>query len=248
MKSIVVSVDYHDLLEITLSRNIRHFDKTLVVTNTKDYQTYSVAKNLGAEVYQTDAFYKFGASFNKGLAMELGLQKLGKDGWIVVWDADTLFPDSIDIPNKEIGKLYGARRKVAYNESQFNFNALAKAEYYNDINEIPGYFQMFHADDPAIKDKEYWYPVTWRHAGGCDSFFQTKWRGENKVWADFWVIHYGEPGQNWHGRYTDFLDGSKPPDYITRAKKQQSLFEIRKEYGITDYERITKTQATEKKE
>jgi hypothetical protein len=242
MKSIVVSVDYHDILAITLPANARHFEKTVVVTTPDDIKTHKIVEGVeNAELFKTDVFYKFGATFNKGLALELGFNQLGRDGWIVVWDADTLFPDSIDIPDKEIGKLYGARRKVAYNEYQFNHNFMMKcADFYPDENEIPGYFQMFHAADPALKNCKYWYPVHWKHAGGCDSYFQMRWRGPDKIWADFWVIHYGDPGKNWHGRYTPFLDGTTHPDAKARQAKQDGLFINRKLNGITESEKINR--------
>jgi len=249
VKSIVVSVDYHDLLAITLPKNSQHFEKTLVVTAPHDEKTIRTAEQIpNVEVLKTDAFYQLGATFNKGCAMEIGLRRLGKDGWIVVWDADTLFPDSIDIPDKQIGKLYGARRKVAHNKHWLNFSALEDESFYPDEGEIPGYFQMFHAEDPVLKNRDIWYPVDWKHAGGCDSYFQMPWEPQNKIWADFWVIHYGEPGKTWHGRYTDFLDGTKPPDAEKRMQAQDNLFLQRQAHGITKAERITWDDTSQSKE
>jgi len=216
VKSIVVSVDYHDLLAITLPKNSQHFEKTLVVTAPHDEKTIRTAEQIpNVEVLKTDAFYQLGATFNKGCAMEIGLRRLGKDGWIVVWDADTLFPDSIDIPDKQIGKLYGARRKVAHNKHWLNFSALEDESFYPDEGEIPGYFQMFHAEDPVLKNRDIWYPVD------C---------------------------KNWHGRYTDFLDGTKPPDAEKRMQAQDNLFLQRQAHGITKAERITWDDTSQSKE
>ena len=97
MKAIIVSVDYSDILAITLPYNRHHFDEVLVVTSPKDVDTAKVAGANGAEVFVTDSFYDDGASFNKWKALEEGFNVLGRYGWICNMDADVLWPRSIRV-------------------------------------------------------------------------------------------------------------------------------------------------------
>ena len=81
-------------------------------------------------------------------------------------------------------------------------------EIHRNVNEFAGYSQIFHASDPVLGNAP-WHETNWKHAGGADSFFQRKWKKENKIRPDFEVLHLGHAGRNWCGRTTDYLDGSK---------------------------------------
>src|SRR5580692_269178 len=94
MKAILVSVDYADILAVTLPYNRHHFDEVYVVT-TPGSEDGRVAKQLGAEVWGTTAFYDDGAVFNKWKALEEALDVMGRDGWLCVMDADVLWPKTV---------------------------------------------------------------------------------------------------------------------------------------------------------
>lgn len=111
--SITVCVNYSDILAITLQNNVKHFDRTVVITDSKDIKTQDLCQEYpNVDVYITDAFYANGAKFNKGLAMEQGLDYLGRDGWICIWDADIVMPDNLDLSQCKIGNLYSPHRRI----------------------------------------------------------------------------------------------------------------------------------------
>lgn len=92
---------------------------------------------------------------------------------------------------------------------------------------FPGYFHLFHADAQALKrskrfeeeemaypgecvldgytpprefvDDLPWYDVTFKHAGGGDGFFQSRWPKDRKVRLPDPVMHLGPRDTNWFG-------------------------------------------------
>lgn len=235
MRSITVCVEYDDFLAITLPRNRRHFDHTLVVTSPADARTRAVAKSHGCEVYTTDVFYAGGAHFNKGAAMEEGFDVLGRKGWIVVWDADIVMPGHLWQPTDK-NCLYTPARRILEDPRQFSddldWTTLRNA---SNPNEFAGYFQMFHASTPCLQLP--WYSVDWIHAGGCDSDFQFQFPPENLRRPPFEVLHLGaeirEPtvkqSQNWCGRTTPRIDtGEAPADAQKRRQQMVAIFAERK--------------------
>lgn len=73
MNAILVCVDYHDFLEVTLPYNRHHFDEVCVVTTPEDTRTHKIAREYNSQVYTTRAFYAPGYRFGKWLAMEEAL-------------------------------------------------------------------------------------------------------------------------------------------------------------------------------
>ena len=93
MRAFLVSVDYTDLLALTLPCNRHHFTEVFVVTSTADAPSVRpVADACRAEVLATDLFYASGADFNKWLALEWALDHVGRKGWICLMDADVVWP------------------------------------------------------------------------------------------------------------------------------------------------------------
>ena len=243
----MVSVDYADLLAITLPYNRHHFSEIWVVTSSADEQTKAVAQAHGAHVFVTDSFYANGAAFNKWLALEEGLDAMGRDGWLCLMDSDVLWP--MDVISAEyirtlvIGMQHGSIKQdthlkigticsplrrmwntFPHNPMPIRTTDLMLGDcrvpggsrwqdfpIHRNINEWAGYSQIFHASDPALGSPP-WHQVDWKHAGGADSFFQQKWKPENKVRPPFEVLHLGPAGQNWYGRATPRLDGTTAPD------------------------------------
>ena len=222
LRGIVVCVNYDDLLAITLERNMRHLQECLVVTSPADHKTKELCKDIpGVRVYETDAFYRFGAKFNKGLAMEEGFDALGRHGWILIWDADTLFPDDIS-HDYQPGNLYNAHRLIMPTPKtwtpEYNWS---KALASHDPS-FPGYFQLFHADDKQIAQHP-WYDVTFTHAGGCDGYFQTRWEPRNKIRLPFKVLHLGPRDVNWFGRATERVDNTPVAEAALHREEMQKF-------------------------
>lgn len=225
IRGIVVCVKYDDLLSITLPRNMRHLKECLVITHPSDEKTKDVCRGVpGVRVYETTAFYDYGAAFNKGLAMEQGFNVLGREGWILIWDADIVLPDKPDFSCLQPNRLHGSLRFILDDPKQFrdgfNWNSL---RLHRD-RPICGYHQLFHAQDPhavkAYEEKGYWYDPTFRHAGGCDGFFESCWDRTEHVWMPYRVLHLGPHDQNWHGRWTPRMDEEEIEDSDKLRKRQ----------------------------
>jgi len=220
IRAILVSVDYADILAITLPYNRHHFTDTMVVTTTTDRETERIALANSCLVYKTDSFYANNAVFNKWKALEEGLDVFGRRDWMCIMDADVLWPKEVVLDNLQIGTLYTPRRRMFVNvmktipqESRWTDYSLHRQEV-----EFAGYSQIFHATDPHL-GKAPWHEINWKHAGGADSFFQRKWPENCKIRPAFEVLHIGEAGQNWCGRATQYLNGKVPVD--SRKKRQQ---------------------------
>ena len=232
MKSIVVCVEFDDLLAITLPRNARHFERVLVVTSPADEATQHVVSAVpNGEVYATDAFYRQGAAFNKGLALEQGFDVLGREGWLLVWDADIVMPDRMELADVEIGNLYSPHRRMCRNPGEYHGQTDWTRWPIQGDREHAGYFQLFHAADPLLGDRP-WYGIDWKHAGGCDSDFQARWPAHKRRRLPFEVLHLGVEHVNWHGRCQPRLDGSLPPDAQARRKAQRRMYRERRRHGF----------------
>lgn len=229
MRAVIVSVDYSDLLALTLPVNRPLFDEVTVVTYTGDAKTIAVAEANGARVFTTGSFYDDGADFNKWKALEEGLDFVGRFGPLLLLDADIVWPRR----GREIlnslplvpGFLYGPRRRMLTDLSSIRSTGLLPSEkvwgrfpLHPNEREVAGYSQVFFAEDSVLGPPP-WHETNWRHAGGADSFFQSKWPNERKVRPPFEVLHLGPAGANWTGRTVDYLDGTTPPGANSRRRK-----------------------------
>jgi hypothetical protein len=233
MKLLTVSVEYDDFLAITLPVNRKHFSRVLVVTTPDDRKSQQVAMDNDAEVYCTDAFYRNEASFNKGLAVEEGWDQIGRSGWLVGMDADIVLPDRLPIRDIRPGFLYGAHRRMLADprklSTDLDWSVLQDMPFERAESEIPGYFQLFHAEDAALSIRP-WVGINWRHAGGYDSEFQGRWPRDRKKWLGFEVLHLGLPGENWCGRTTPRIENhERHPD---GARRTQLLREFMRQRQI----------------
>jgi len=227
MKAITVSVDYADYLALTLPVTSRHFKEVLVVTSPDDAATQRVASSgfPNVRTHLTDAFYRDGADFNKGLALEEGFDVLGREGWIAVIDADIMLPvNGMRCVPRTPGNLYSAHRRQASPERMEATDWSRFPMVRDPIN--TGYFHLFHASDPALQERP-WYPTRWRHAGGCDTEFEAKWPGRAKTWLPFDVLHLGPVRANWYGRTTERLDGTRPVEAADRKNRLQKMIRAR---------------------
>ncbi len=226
MNALIVSVDFADLLDVTLEYNRHQFDRVIVVTTPQDIDTQIVAGKNNAEVFQTESFYDRGAIFNKHKAMEEGLDFMGREGWICLMDADVLWPKKLPHFELGIGNIYGPLRRVmdpptfpiADDWQQFP-HYLLKAKV------IAGFSQIFHGSDPAL-GKPPWHELDWTHGAGADTSLQKKWSKHNRRRLPFSVLHLGEVGVNWCGRLEPYLDGSIIP--FEKKKREDLAFHTRK--------------------
>lgn len=244
MRAILVAVDYTDLLAVTLPYNRHHFDEVMVVTDPKTSwgeQFQQIISGNRANTYITDSFYRGGADFNKWLALEEGLDRFGREGWICLMDADILWPKKLPKMDLSIGSLYTPLCRIKPDFSpplpppeadwgRFNLRPNQK--------EWAGYSQIFHADDPHLPTPP-WHQINWRHAGGADSFFQRNWPADCKIRPPFEALHLGPHGRNWAGRVTDYLNGSVDPKADGRRRSLNRYMQVRRKTKRYDHERLT---------
>lgn len=241
IRGIVVSVNYDDLLAITLARNMRHLTECLVVTAPTDHATHKIVSQVpGARLYATNAFYRDGAKFNKGAAMEEGFAALGRGGQILIWDADILLPDNLRFPKQlERDMLYGAPRRILNDPKKwhpdFNWNAVP----IDKDPTVPGYFQLFNAESKFLQNTP-WYDPGFTHAGGADAVFMMRFKQRQKLPFD--VLHLGPHNQNWFGRVSERMDGQEIPEASVqeRISEMQKLERSRGATGRLPWERVTK--------
>jgi hypothetical protein len=245
MNAILVAVDYADLLALTLPYNRRHFDRVMVVTDRdRAHRDADIAQANHCEVYRTDSFYDGCAAFNKWVALEQGLDALGREGWLCLMDADVLWPQSL--PKLEQGWgtcdvvpgcLYSPRRRMMLDPQVCVNGAIPPEGTWGQFplhphqNAFAGYSQIFHASDPHLPAPP-WHQVDWIHAGGADSYFHRLWPMSCKVRPPFEVLHLGPANQNWFGRSTPYLDGTVHADSKLRRQRNDSLWAERRRTGF----------------
>ncbi len=210
MKGIVVCVNYDDLLSITLNRNMRHLEECVVVTSPEDERTQRLVASIpSTRCFITDAFYRNGAKFNKGAAIEEAFDALGRDGWILIWDADILLPDSLPMPSLNPEMMYGAPRRLLNDPKRWDKSLNWKSLQLSRETGYPGYFQLFHGS--TLAGVRPWYAVHSIHAATGDAHFEGHWPANRKTHLPFEVLHLGPRDVNWFGRASERIDGQAVP-------------------------------------
>lgn len=185
---LVVCVDYADFLRRSLSLWKTTLDSITIVTTMRDYATAQLAIAYDTAIYITDSFYKDGAYFNKGRAMQEARAGLpvGEEDWHLFFDADIVPPSHWQaVVERETvpGMLYGANR--------LDENGRRVPD-----GEIAGFFQLFHSQDPKAQSP---LDCHWLHAGNYDTNFQARWDPRERVCLPLTVQHIGPVGRNWCG-------------------------------------------------
>jgi len=242
MKVITVCVEYDDLLAITLPGNAPLFEKILVVTAPHDLKTPQVVASVpNAQLYVTSVFYENDCPFNKAAALEEGFDVLGRDGWLMMLDADIVLPIEDDLygslTQRPPGAIHGPRRHMVRDPLAYTGQPWRDWDQWPIYPEpeLAGCCVIFHAADPVLAQRP-WLDTRWKHAGGYDSFFQQKWHRSKRLRTDFNVLHLGEDGANWYGRCTTRLDGEVPEQADQRRADQQRMYRQRQEQNGFDKE------------
>jgi hypothetical protein len=112
IEGVTVSIGQHHLLEKVMSNNDK-LDRWIVVTHKSDVMTKRLCKKNGVEFVLSDRVFD-NANFAKGRAVNDGLDRLDKTGWILHTDGDIRLPDNFrDIVESKVhdkNKLYYCRR------------------------------------------------------------------------------------------------------------------------------------------
>lgn len=86
----------------------------IVVSDHRDKRTHQVARKHGAMLVQTDLFAKNGRNFNKGAAINAGMDYFQYHGWRLHLDSDIVLPDNF--------------RRVLFNHSHLDSAAIYGAD------------------------------------------------------------------------------------------------------------------------
>lgn len=240
LRAVIVCVDYYDYLKLTLPWNQHHFKEMMIVTSREDLKTLEVGLSFGARVFRTDSFYDDGAEFNKWKALEEGLDRFGRYGWICLMDADVCWPQIVSDHILRSGNIYSPYRRMCPHTKKIPEESSWKKyprHRYSRPHELSGYTQIFHAEDPNLGNPP-WHEINWRHAGGADTFFQAKWPAQNRIRPDWEVLHLGVAGQ-WTGRTEQFLDGTYPKNIKTKTEKLKQYLSERRRTKKYDHEKLT---------
>ena len=227
INAVTVSVDFGDILALTLPYNRCHFNRFLVVTVPYDEQTIKVAEENDCEVFTTGDFYNGGAEFAKYAGLEAAIASwTGRNGWMCFLDADTVWPREGDWRERiaymplQKGFLHGPFRHVKESLEGGIPPEAQWSEYprHPVHSEFPGYTQIFHSEDEVLGPLP-WHEVDWRHAGGGDSFFQMKWPDDRRIRLAMPTLSLGPHGVNWCGRSSPYVDGSVHPEAAARKNR-----------------------------
>lgn len=216
---IITSVDYNDFLILSLENNTKYFDNITVVTSNDDIICQNICKSYGVKCITTDSFYEDDFLFNKGKAINIGIESIVNPEFILLLDADIIVTNKFDLSNLEPDTLYTSDRWICYNH--FQYERWRKGE--TQVNNLPkyerdngyGFFQLFNFNN-SLDVK--WYPSELENSSHPDLKFSSLFSKKQTIDVD--IIHLGDVKKNWNGRksekfitdnlFTEILNNKNP--------------------------------------
>ena len=211
---IIISVNYNDYLLTSLSYNTKLFENITVVTSEEDIICQKICESFGVNCVITDIMFENGSSFNKGKAINFGLNSIDNPDMILLLDADIIVNQKIDINNLSEHGLYTSSRIMINDyQSLLDFDK-GKRDFDYENDKGLGFFQLFCYNNPVI-DKEEVYPEFSNDASWSDLTFRDRFTFRECINLE--VIHLGEAYQNWEGRITQrFLTNKEFGEILKR--------------------------------
>jgi GR25 family glycosyltransferase involved in LPS biosynthesis len=213
---VIVSVNYNDYLVLSLMNSIKLFENIHVVTSKDDFLCHRICEKFSVNCIKTDIMYENNAKFNKGKAINLALDSLKEESFVLILDADIIVSDKIDLKELNTDTIYGTGRYFINNyEELLEYESTSNLEnvLYEEFRGI-GFFQLFYNTGQK-------YPETFDDAGWSDIVFRDGFK--NKKELNNIILHLGRCNKNWQGRVTNrFLENE---DFIkllnTQSKKSK---------------------------
>lgn len=227
LEAVTVCINYSDFLKHVIDNNKKFFDKWVIVTTSDDRETQELCKRSGVlcEVIHKSHFAELD---NKGFAVNQGLKKLDRDGWVLHIDADIWLPpltrSILERFKLKEDCIYGVDRfmcesfedwkdfiiKEDYKDIHSGWVYLETSkfrlgkrmvQYYGEGYWVIGYFQLWNPKGSNVHD----YPETKIGYDRDDVLHMKRWcQGQRILIPDFIPIHLSsqkhENGQNWYGR------------------------------------------------
>lgn len=194
---LTVCVEYAEFLARGIARWMAGLASLTVVTTEGDTETQRLARQHGARLHVTDAFYRDGAAFNKGRAMEDARRSMPWSDWILFFDADVVPPADWmrRLTSARAWSLHGCRRF----EANRSMEDIGQPDIPGDVPGV-GFFQLFHSGDPLAQDTPL-LETHWTHGGNYDNALMDRWRTKGRPiqTLPFRLAHIGER-HNWFGR------------------------------------------------
>ncbi len=227
LEIVTTCVGFDDILDVSLGQNSHLADTVTVVTSYDDKRTHSVCKKHGAFCVQTDLFKKNGRNFNKGAAINAGMDRFQYAGWRLSLDADILLPHNfrqilfnhtylnkqciygadridvigIDAWNKLHEKLHRCPQHIHSCLVDHGTKNHVGARYVDKLRGYCpiGYFQLWHYE--SHKD----YPYSLGTAAHDDVIFASLWAEQHRILLPQVVVYHlcgSEPiwSENWDGK------------------------------------------------
>ena len=199
---IITSVDYNDFLILSLENNTKYFENITVVTSNDDIICQNICKSYGVKCITTDSFYEDDFLFNKGKAINIGIESIVNPEFILLLDADIIVTNKIELSNLETDTLYTSDRWICYNH--FQYERWRKGE--TQVNNLPkyerdngyGFFQLFNFNN-SLDVK--WYPSDVENSSHPDLKFSSYFPKKQTIGVD--IIHLGDVKKNWNGRKSE---------------------------------------------
>lgn len=238
--AVCVSLGYSDFLANTLASNKPVFDRLVVVTSPDDRETIKVCAHHWVECLQTDVMFRNGQTFNKGAAINAGLEHIQFTDWCVHLDADVVLPPRAGEFLRNIALndqvLYGCDRLMVRSYEEWARFVSSPSTQHYPASAWPagfpvgyrvvwpgegwlpiGYFQLFNRNALALRDPL--YPTQFDTAADSDVQFALQWSRMNRaLLPEFFVYHLeseaanpGDIGVNWRGRRTKFFGPQETP-------------------------------------
>ena len=166
LELITCSVGCAPFLKTFLERNMRHFNRTIVVTDYKDMESRHLAQSMGANVLVTDRFYVGGKRFDRGSSYNRALKELKHRDFVVFADVDIVFPDDFRLRLERYGLkddcFYGMARRDVDDEEQRK--AFIDGKPFTSTLHLGaewgfGYFQLFSPKSRFLQGLDPVYPA-----------------------------------------------------------------------------------------
>ncbi len=211
--TVCVGRRYCDLFARTAPYWLATLDSLTIVTKPDDamFRCPPPHANYGCEIkiVATEAFAANGAHFNKGAALNHGYSLAAPRHWVLAFDADMQPPHDWRRRAEAVaiaGNLYGARRSNRRHFEPF------------------GYFQLFHAHDPAVAAPP--FAECYGHAGRYDKDFLERWPANRRVKLPFRLSHLGEPAKHWHGEGNEHLTAALLRDGVAAYRERDEKLPV----------------------
>jgi predicted GH43/DUF377 family glycosyl hydrolase len=234
---IITSVNYNDFLILSLENNTKYFENITVVTSNDDKICQDICESFGVKCITTDVFYEDGFKFNKGKAINVGIESIINPEFILLLDADIIVTNKIELNDLENDTLYTSDRWICYNYFQYerwgkNEISVVNLPKYERDNGY-GFFQLFNFNN-TMESK--WYPSELENSSHPDLKFSSLFSKKQTIDVD--IIHLGDIKKNWDGRtsekfITDNLFIEMYNNKSVLDKKDANVYELKT--GISKY-------------